>query len=153
MAFKKQERIKIHNKLNGHCAYCGENIELKDMQVDHIIPQRNFKMSIKNNFRVPEFLSHLTLEDLNHDDNLLPTCRVCNKWKSAHDLELFRNELSEQIHRLNERSSNYRIAKKYGLLAETIKPIVFYFERVSENVLYSNMRKLWDLKKRIMIRN
>ena len=132
MAFKKQERIKIYNKLDGHCAYCGDEIELNDMQVDHIIPQRNFKTRIKNNFQVPAFLSHLTADDLNHDDNLLPTCRVCNNWKSSHDLELFRRELSEQINRLNKRSSNYRIAKKYGLLAETLKPIVFYFEELAK---------------------
>ena len=128
MAFKKEDRIRIYNKLNGHCAYCGEVILLKDMQIDHIIPQRNFEKCIENNFRVPRFLSHLTLNDLNNDDNLIPSCRVCNNWKSALDLELFRSELSEQIYRLNKRSSNYRIAKKYGLLTETFKPIVFYFE-------------------------
>ena len=128
MYISKKNREIIFNKYNGRCAYCGDPILLKDMQVDHIISRRNFKTCIKNNFRVPVFLSHLTIDDLNHDDNLLPTCRVCNNWKSSHDLELFRRELSKQIDRLNKRSSNYRIAKKYGLLAETLKPIVFYFE-------------------------
>jgi 5-methylcytosine-specific restriction endonuclease McrA len=133
---KKQEREIIFNKYNGKCAYCGLKIDLKDMQIDHVIPQRNFEMMIKNNWRVPVFLSHLTLDDLNHKDNLNPTCRVCNKWKDAFDLETFRSEIFEQIDRLNKRSSNYRMAKKYGLLAETLKPIVFYFERVrGQNVL------------------
>lgn len=129
MNFKKELRIRIYNKFNGHCAYCGEKIQLKQMQIDHIIPQRNFEKCIKNNFRVPKFLSHLTLQDLNHKDNLLPSCMVCNNWKSSHDLELFRSELSEQIDRLNKRSSNYRIAKKYHQIIECIKPIVFYFEK------------------------
>ena len=120
MGLKKELRIKIHKRFNGHCAYCGQEIELKDMQIDHIIPQRNFETCIKNNFRVPVFLSHLTLDDLNHDDNLLPTCRVCNNWKRSLDLELFRRELSEQIDRLNKRSSNYvqnsRLFIKYMLV-------------------------------------
>ena len=127
----KEKRKIIFNKYGGKCAYCGAEIELKNMQVDHIIPQRNFETCIKNNFLVPAFLSHLTLNDINNYDNLLPTCRVCNNWKRTHDLELFRRELSEQIDRLNKRSSNYRIAKKYGLLIETLKPIVFYFEKMS----------------------
>ena len=130
MGFKKEIRQKIHNKLNGHCAYCGLKIDIKDMQIDHIIPQYNFEMNIRNNFCIPVFLSHLTTNDLNSEDNLLPTCRICNNWKNTHNLELFRNEIYEQIDRLNKRSSNYRMAKKYGLLTETLKPIIFYFERV-----------------------
>lgn len=31
---------------------------------------------------------------------------------------------------LNEVSTQYKIAKRYGLVTEDIKPIVFYFERV-----------------------
>ena len=131
MAFKKEDRERIYHKCNEKCAYCGEGIDLKDMQIDHIIPQYNFVMHIRNKFRIPEFLSHLTEADLNHYDNLLPTCRICNKWKSAFDLELFRSEVYEQIKRLNDYSSNYRIAKRYGLLSETLKPIVFYFEKIN----------------------
>lgn len=128
MAFSKQQRIEIHKKYNGYCAYCGEEIQLKDMQVDHIIPQRDFIQHVHNNFKIPEFLSHLTEADINHPDNLNPSCRVCNKWKSAHDLEFFRHELSEQVNRLNAYSANYRIAKKYCQIKETIVPIRFYFE-------------------------
>jgi len=129
MVFKKEERKRVYDKCNRHCAYCGDEIELSVMQIDHIIPQSFFQSHIKNNWRMPEFLNHLTEADVNHFDNLLPTCRVCNKWKSAFDLELFRKEVSEQVKRLNDFSSNYRMAKKYGLVTETVKPIVFYFEK------------------------
>lgn len=128
MAFSKKKRLEIFNKLNGHCAYCGEKIEIKNMQVDHIIPQYNWETSIKNNWRIPGFLKHLTIDDMNHNDNLLPACRICNKWKSAHDLEFFRSELESQIERLNKRSSNFRIAKKFNQIKETPSKIVFYFE-------------------------
>ena len=124
----KKERTKVYEKFNGHCAYCGEKIEYKNMQVDHIIPQCFWEHRLKNNWRIPDFLKHLTITDLNHIDNLFPTCRVCNKWKSAHDLELFRTEIEQQIRRLNDYSSNYRFAKRYGLVKETVKPIMFYFE-------------------------
>jgi hypothetical protein len=125
----KKDREIIFNKYNGHCAYCGEIINFKDMQIDHIIPKHNFNMHISNKYKIPENLNHLTLADINHIDNLNPTCRICNKWKSTYHIELFRSELSEQVKRLNKYSSNYRMAKKYGLIKEEIKPIVFYFEK------------------------
>lgn len=124
----KQNRQLVFDKYNGKCAYCGCDITLKKMQVDHIIPKIDFAIHIKNRIRIPDFLKHLTESDVNHIDNLNPACSICNKWKSAHHLELFRSELFEQIKRLNAYSSNYRIAKRYGLLEETLKPIKFYFE-------------------------
>jgi 5-methylcytosine-specific restriction endonuclease McrA len=124
----KINREEVYNKCGGRCAYCGNQIKIKEMQVDHIIPTSFFSQHINNKVRVPKFLNHLTESDVNHMDNLLPTCRVCNKWKSAHDLELFRKEIEEQVRRLNDYSSNYRMAKRYGLVEETIKPIIFYFE-------------------------
>jgi hypothetical protein len=118
-------RISTYNKFQGHCAYCGK--------YDHIIPKRNFHWHIKNKFRVPDFLKHLTEFDCNHPDNLFPTCRVCNNWKNTHCLEDFRKELQEQVPRLNLRSANYRIAKKYFLIKETLNPIIFYFEEYWKN--------------------
>ena len=122
-------RNTVLQKFNSHCAYCGEEITLKDMQIDHVIPKEFFIWHIKNKHKVPSFLTHLKEEDVNHIDNLMPACRVCNKWKSAHDLELFRSELEEQVKRLNLYSSNYRIAKRYGLVKEQPIKIKFYFEQ------------------------
>jgi len=127
---KVEIRKAVYDKLDGHCAYCGCEIKIREMQVDHVIPQSYFLHYVKNKFQIPAFLNHLTEIDVNHFDNLMPTCRYCNKHKSAHHLELYRSEIFEQVKRLNLRSSNYRIAKRYGLIQETVKPIVFYFETV-----------------------
>jgi 5-methylcytosine-specific restriction endonuclease McrA len=129
VGFNKTIREQIHQKYDGHCAYCGEEIKIKEMQVDHIIPQYNFISQVQKRWRIPPFLTHLKETDLHHIDNLMPTCRVCNKWKSAFDLEQFRREDYEQVKRLNDYSSNFRMAKKYGLVIENVTPIVFYFER------------------------
>lgn len=129
MSFSKQQRKIIHSKFNGKCAYCGSEIEIKDMQVDHIIPQRNFIPCVTNRYKIPFFLNHLTVNDLNHIDNLNPACRVCNKWKDTFDLEQFRFEISQQIIRLNKYSASYRLSKKYNLIQEIITPIQFYFEK------------------------
>lgn len=53
-------------------------------------------------------------------------------WKGAFDLDLFRKEVFEQIKRLNAYSSNYRMAKRYNLIEEKPKPVVFYFEEFSK---------------------
>ena len=124
----KIDRQKVNDKLNGHCGYCGVIIHITEMQVDHIIPKVDFVSCVTNRFRVPYFLQHLTIADLNHIDNLMPTCRVCNKWKTFHPLEIFRKELNEQVKRLRDYSSNFRIAERYGLVEETGLSVKFYFE-------------------------
>jgi 5-methylcytosine-specific restriction endonuclease McrA len=130
---KKQRQI-VYDKFNGRCAYCGEAIKIKDMQVDHIIPQSDFLHHVKNKYKVPSFLAHLTEWDVNNIANLHPACRVCNKWKSSHDLEFFRIEVQEQVNRLNSYSANFRMAKKYGLIEEYQKPVIFYFETVYHSI-------------------
>jgi 5-methylcytosine-specific restriction endonuclease McrA len=136
MAFNKNTREAVYKKYNAHCSYCGEEMKsIKEMQVDHCIPQSEFLMHITNNFLIPSHLSHLTEKDVNHSDNLMPACRICNKWKSSHHLELFRSEIEAQIERLNSYNSNYRFAKRYGLLVEVKKPVVFYFETLEKKIL------------------
>jgi predicted restriction endonuclease len=116
---KKEIRQTIYEKYNGHCAYCGCYLNFKDMQVDHFISQFHFK------FKMAEKYTDKELDDIN---NLMPSCRVCNKWKSCHSVEQFRFEIEEQLARLNEYSSNFRFAKKYGLVEEKPQSILFYFE-------------------------
>ena len=122
-------RQEILDKFNSHCAYCGDEINLKSFQVDHIIPKRNFEFSILNKWEIPYFLEHLTEGDVNHIDNLFPSCRVCNKRKDTHSLEAFRNELHLQLPRANKTSSNYRMAKKFNQVIENPHFITFFFEK------------------------
>jgi len=115
----KETRKFIHEKYNGHCAYCGIKMTIKEMQVDHLVSQFHFKFKMAEKY---------TDKELNDIENLMPSCRVCNKWKSCHSVEHFRFEIQEQLKRLNEYSSNFRLAKKYGLVEEKPQSILFYFE-------------------------
>lgn len=124
----KIDRKKVLNKFDSHCAYCWMEITLKEMQIDHVIPKANFEMCIANNFKVPYFLKHLRLWHENHIDNLFPSCRKCNHYKSTMSIEVFRSELWKQIERLQE-NTNYKLAKKYWQLIETESEICFYFEK------------------------
>ena len=123
----KVDRNIILNKFGGKCAYCGCDLNGK-FQIDHVISQEFFKHNIKNNFRIPLFLSHLTEIDCQHIDNLMPACASCNNYKSAFNLEAFRDELGKMRERINKYSTHYKISKRFGLIQEIEKPIVFYFE-------------------------
>ncbi len=86
------------------------------MQVDHIIPYRNIKHK-KN-----------TAEEIEDISNLNPSCRMCNYYKRARGLESMRRDI-KRLNKQLERSFDYRLAKRYGLINEIDKPIVFYYEQ------------------------
>lgn len=112
-------RQRVYDKCNGHCAYCGTKITIKEMQVDHVISKYNWEQQ-KNH-----------LPNVNHIDNLLPSCRYCNRLKDTCSLEVFREQVSLQLQRANDYSANYRMAKRYGQVIEQPTPIVFYFEKLN----------------------
>lgn len=111
-AIPKKVREKVYKKYNGHCAYCGCEIEYKELQVDHVV----------------SVYWHGGDSEI---ENYMPSCRACNFYKSTMPLEKFREHLLTLPHRL-ESEFIYRIAKKYGIVVEEDKPIKFYFEKVSE---------------------
>ena len=64
MISKKTREI-VYNKYNGHCAYCGCEIEMKDMQVDHIVPKyRNNEMWHKGKIGTDEISNLLLVKTL-----------------------------------------------------------------------------------------
>lgn len=103
----KIKRLEVYNKYQGRCAYCGKEIELKDMQVDHIQPKR--------------------IGGTDEIENLNPTCRSCNHYKRARDIESFR-ELMKTLHIRIRSQYIDRVAEDYGIIE--IKPWngKFYFE-------------------------
>lgn len=119
MAINRQE---VYNKFNGHCAYCGMEITIKQMQVDH-------KEPLFRNYTEKELKWYKRERGTDDMDNLMPSCARCNRWKSTFTIEQFRNEIQLQIKRLNGYNNNYRMAKDYKLIQETNQPVIFHFER------------------------
>ena len=105
----KIDRQKVYEKYNGHCAYCGKAIAIKDMQVDHILPKRNGGT-----------------DDI---DNLNPSCRLCNHYKRANSIECFRSfSLGGLIGRLMK-IYIFRVALDYGMITINGWDKKFYFEK------------------------
>jgi len=139
---KKSERELIFNKYGGRCAYCGCELQ-KGWHVDEIEPVRRFKEYIKDDFgnRIYDFekKEYKTKDSVVHPerfhiDNQNPSCASCNINKHSASLEDFRKAIEGYMKHLNEISTQYKIAKRYGLIEETRKPILFYFEQFSGSV-------------------
>ena len=64
-------------------------------------------------------------------DNQMPACASCNINKHSMTLEDFRRAIQNFMKHLNEVSTQYKIAKRYGLIQETAKPVIFYFETLT----------------------
>jgi len=110
---KKQTRIEVYNKYVGHCAYCGKELEFKDMQVDHIYPQRRY-----SDKKVADQI-----------ENLNPSCRQCNHYKRAMTVEYFRLTL-KTLHGRVRKNYICKVAEDYGII--DVKPWngKFYFEQI-----------------------
>ena len=120
-AIPKKIRLAVYGKCSGHCAYCGCDLEYKDMQVDHI----------KSVYSNTDFKQVMTEEEMYSVNNLLPACRQCNFYKSSMDLETFRKRLTTTLMENLQKTFQYRLALKYGLIEEHIEPITFYFEQLN----------------------
>ena len=115
----KETRLKVYQKYDAHCAYCGCDLEYKDMQVDHLEPIYLYETSYESG-------EAGFLDDI---DNLMPSCRMCNFYKSTFTLNGFRERLQTIKQRL-EKDFTYRIARRYGIIKEDDTQIKFYFERI-----------------------
>lgn len=108
-AIPQSVRKAVYQKYGGRCAYCGCELEYKDMQVDHVT-------SVYWN------------NGGNDSENLMPACRMCNFYKSTFSIDEFRDRLQTLTDRL-EKAFIYRLAKNYGIVVEQKEPIRFYFEK------------------------
>ncbi len=127
---KKKTRELVFEKYNGRCAYCGCVLQ-KGWHVDEIEPVRR-NWDFKDGKRV--FNGTCEHPERFNIDNQNPACASCNINKHSMSLEDFRNLISGFMKHLNEISTQYKIAKRYGLIAETNVDVVFYFERVNNGL-------------------
>ena len=126
MASKKDREI-IFNKYGGKCSYCGDPLQ-KGWHVDELLPvKRNHKYDKdKQKFVWDGTYEHPERLNIN---NQMPSCPSCNINKHSGSIEEFRSLITGFMKHFNEINTQYKIAKRYGLVKEEIKPIVFYFEQ------------------------
>lgn len=136
----KSQRELVRNKLGGRCAYCGEKLGSK-FHVDHFHPV--YRQGPRNGYWA-------TLEDgqqhyiegyergplfpeRDNIENMMPSCASCNILKSTLSIDQFRETIQKFINTLNERSTQYKFAKRYGLVTETGNTVKFYYENFLTN--------------------
>lgn len=153
----KKDRQFIFDKFGGKCAYCGEPL-VKGWHVDEIEPiRRKYKWQHRNGWydekgnrvdvkgytedNFPTGLKWLddgwVADGCKHPERLhlgnqMPSCASCNINKHSMNLEEFRQLISGFMKHLNEISTQYKIAKRYGLVKETGNEVKFYFELLSD---------------------
>ena len=105
---------------------------IREMNASDLTEQEMFGFDSKykwvNDKTVPDGYEH---PERLHIDNQIPACASCNINKHSMSLEEFRKLISGFMKHLNELNTQYKIAKRYGLIQETVKPIVFYFETLN----------------------
>lgn len=130
--FHVYTRWQILAKFDGKCAYCGVFLNGK-FQVDHFVAKHRFVNEVRTNY-MPEHLKHLTEADVNHFDNLMPACASCNNYKHSSRIDDFRKQIGYLISGLNKNNSQYKFAKRFGLITETDIEVKFYFEKHISNL-------------------
>lgn len=112
-SFSRKTREAVYAKCGGRCAYCGYEIRIKEMQIDHL---ESFYNGGKDEI-----------------DNLLPSCRQCNFYKSAYSLDGFREMLMNVLPNSIAKLFQVKIGMKYGYLKKG-EPWdgKFYFEKMQK---------------------
>lgn len=117
MKLNKHQREALKAKYNGKCAYCGDILPNK-WHADHIEPV--VRDWVKGGCEFPQ---RNTLENFN------PSCPSCNIIKSSNSLDEFRRIIGGFITSLNRDSTQFKFAKRYGLILETEIKVLFHFEK------------------------
>ena len=113
----KKTRELVLNKYGGKCAYCGCDLTLSTMQVDHI--KSVYASYLKNNF--------VEIQD-DSLENLNPSCRQCNFYKGTLDIEQFRDKIKTTLYETCQNTFQAKLAKKLGMMI--VKQFdEFYFEK------------------------
>lgn len=122
--FTKAERRAVYGKTGGRCAYCGINLEMNQMQVDHVVP--------------------LSFFGDNSPENLLPACRSCNHYKHSMTIEKLRTAVERWPEVLQRDSVTYRNAVRFGMVEPKPQSVVFYFEKLG--IIVPTWEEMYDRK-------
>jgi len=124
----KGTRLLVYKKYDGHCAYCGKEIQMKDMQVDHIVPvMKSYYGAKEEAEKVRKMISDGSFNEVG---NLMPACRACNFYKSMNDIDGFRKRIQTQLEHTCRSTFQTKLAMQYGIIEYKPWDGKFYFERI-----------------------
>ncbi|MGN7287551.1 HNH endonuclease [Shouchella rhizosphaerae] len=112
-----KNRKLIWEKTNGHCWYCGIKLGEKGWHIDHVEP-------VKRNLVTGE----MSKPERDSNENKVPACASCNLNKHSLPLETWREVIKGYVTSLNRDSTQYKVAKRYGLIEEKPIEVRFWFE-------------------------
>lgn len=110
------KRKAIWDKSNGHCWYCGCELREKGWHADHFYPV------------IRAWDGTMNIPERDTQENKVPACASCNIMKSSTSIESFRRLIGGFIKSLNRDSTQYKVAKRYGLIEEKPIEVKFWFE-------------------------
>ncbi len=126
----KAMRKLVYEKYNGHCAYCGKELKMNEMQVDHIIPvMQSYYGTEEEALKVRQMIEDGSFNSI---DNLMPTCRACNFYKSMNNIEGLRNRILTELEHTCRSTFQTKLAMQYGMMEYKGWDGKFYFEKVKK---------------------
>lgn len=155
----KADRQKVFEKYGGRCAYCGCELK-RNWHCDHLEPVNRIQKRVDGFYRhkvtkerlpagapmpnkwwedyenVPSKLVFDRMQNPERDtvENSMPSCHSCNITKSSMSLQGFREYIEQTVESLNKNHyAAYKFAKRYDQIIETVKPVIFYFEKTQNN--------------------
>lgn len=124
----KATRRLVYEKYAGHCAYCGRELKMNEMQVDHIIPVMKSYYGIKEDaLKVRQMIEDGSFNSI---DNFMPSCRACNYYKSMSDIEGLRRRILTELEHTCRSTFQTKLAMQYGIIEYKEWDGKFYFEKV-----------------------
>lgn len=123
----KALRQQVYNKYNGHCAYCGKEIKMSEMQVDHATAFAQQWYAKKE--KCDEVKQMIADDSINNIDNLMPACRACNFYKGINDIDGLRRRILTDLEHTCRSTFQTRLAMQYGMIEYKPWDGKFYFEK------------------------
>lgn len=103
-AVQRRAILHVHDR---RCAYCSEHLLADELEIEHVIPEDFGKKSKKEWEEFCKSHGIPTTFDLNDYDNLLPSCRPCNKKKGT--LVLHSGGLAILLARAQKKANEVRL--------------------------------------------
>lgn len=127
----KEIRRKVYEKYNGHCAYCGKEINYNEMQVDHATAfAQEYYANEEKRKRTARMIDDDSINDIS---NLMPSCRACNFYKGGNDIEGLRRKILGQLEHTCKSTFQTRLAMQYNMITYHPWDGKFYFERIKKD--------------------